>query len=77
MEISRFLNLFGHGATLALATFTFSLADGGLTTLAQEKLTISVPEFKNQSTWWWWQRGTSRELADALSNEVTSSHANC
>ena len=72
MKISRFLNPFGHHATLALATLTFSLFGGCLTTLAQDQLTISVPEFKNESTWWWWRQGTSRELADALSNELTS-----
>ena len=38
----------------------------------QEKLTISVPSFKNESSWWWWRSGTSRQLADALSNELTS-----
>ncbi|MGK7958499.1 MAG: CsgG/HfaB family protein [Crocosphaera sp.] len=72
MKISYFLNPFKRSATLALVTLTLSFAGGGLPILAQEKLTISVPEFKNQSSWWWWQRGTSRELADALSNELSS-----
>lgn len=72
MKISHFLRPFGHRVTLGFAAVTFSLFGGGLTTLAQDKLTISVPEFKNQSTWWWWRQGTSRELADALINELTS-----
>ena len=38
----------------------------------QEKVAISVPSFKNESNWWWWRSGTSRQLADALSNELTS-----
>ena len=38
----------------------------------QEKIIISVPSFKNETSWWWWRSGTSRQLADALSNELTS-----
>ena len=47
---------------------------GTLTAQAQGKPTISVPEFKNETnmSWWWWSGNTSRELADALSNELTS-----
>ncbi len=72
MNIFCFLNQFKRISTLALATLAFSISGGGLTTLAQEKLTISVPEFKNTNSWWWWRGNTSRELADALSNELTS-----
>ncbi|MEB3174625.1 MAG: CsgG/HfaB family protein [Cyanobacteriota bacterium] len=38
----------------------------------QNKPTISVPDFKNETNWWWWNTNTSRQLADALSNELTS-----
>lgn len=38
----------------------------------QQKITISVPNFKNESSWWWWNSGTSQQLADALSNELNS-----
>jgi curli biogenesis system outer membrane secretion channel CsgG len=44
----------------------------GTAAFAQSKPTISVPEFKNATSWWWWSDGTSRELADALSNELTA-----
>ncbi|MEL4898565.1 CsgG/HfaB family protein [Crocosphaera sp. Alani8] len=72
MKISYFLNPLGRGMAVVLSALTLSVSGGGLTALAQEKLTISVPEFKNETSWWWWQRGTSRELADALSNELSS-----
>ncbi|MCT0254493.1 CsgG/HfaB family protein [Synechocystis sp. CS-94] len=50
------------------------ICSGNLTAQAQSKPTISVPEFKNDTnmSWWWWTGNTSRELADALSNELTS-----
>ena len=44
----------------------------GSAAFAQSKPTISVPEFKNETSWWWWGGSTARELADALSNELTS-----
>ncbi len=65
------LKVLSHHATAALFAVSVSLV-GATQTLAQTKPTISVPEFKNESTWWWWRGGTSRELADALSNELSS-----
>ncbi len=56
-----------HGA-VALAF----IGTSGIAAFAQTKPTISVPEFKNETTWWWWRGGTSRELADALSNELSA-----
>ncbi len=40
----------------------------------QQKLTISVPSFKNETggNWWWWSSNTPKQLADALSNELSS-----
>jgi curli biogenesis system outer membrane secretion channel CsgG len=40
--------------------------------LAQTKQTISVPSFKNETNSWWWKSSTARELADALSNELSA-----
>jgi curli biogenesis system outer membrane secretion channel CsgG len=82
MNISRLHRLFPSAQSLCLAgvalmtTLTLGAADA----FAQSpgpKPTISVPEFKNNtnsagSPWWWWTGNTSRELADALSNELTS-----
>lgn len=53
-------------------TGLLSLSLAGTPVWAQQKPTISVPDFKNDSTWWWWNNGTSQQLADALSNELTS-----
>lgn len=74
MKISRFWqNLsFSRNTALAILTLIVTISTCSENTLAQEKPTISVPEFKNETTWWWWQTSTSRELADALSNELTS-----
>lgn len=58
-------------ATLASLALGLSLGLGS-TALAQSKPTISVPEFKNETSYWWWSNGTSRELADALSNELNA-----
>lgn len=70
MQNSRFF----RNAALTLLTISMSLGGGILNAVAQVKPTISVPEFKNESgtNWWWWNAGASRELADALSNELTS-----
>lgn len=60
---------------LTLITFTISFGSSLTHVTAQEaKPTISVPEFKNEThgNLWWWNPGTSRELADALMNELTS-----
>jgi curli biogenesis system outer membrane secretion channel CsgG len=40
--------------------------------LAQTKPTISVPSFKNETSWWWWKSDTARQLGDALSNELSA-----
>ncbi len=71
MKISSFCNRLNNQAAVLLATLTLTLSTSGVT-LAQEKPTISVPDFKNESTWWWWNTTTSKQLADALSNELTS-----
>ncbi len=56
-----------------LASLAFGLSFGvGTTALAQSKPVISVPEFKNETSYWWWNDGASRELADALSNELNA-----
>jgi len=72
---SHILRFFYRKTTLTLITIAMSLG-GSLTNVsAQEaKPTISVPEFKNetQGNLWWWNPRTSRELADALMNELTS-----
>lgn len=39
---------------------------------AESKPTISVPEFKNETSPWWWRSGTAVELSDALSNELNA-----
>ncbi len=59
---------------LPLFTVLTGVFSGDLMAQAQNKPTISVPEFKNDTNmnWWWWSGNTSRELADALSNELTS-----
>lgn len=72
MKILPFSRRLVRNTALALATVTVSLSIGNLNILAQEKPTISVPDFKNDTNWWWWKNGTSRQLADALSNELTS-----
>jgi curli biogenesis system outer membrane secretion channel CsgG len=59
-------------STLWILTLIVNLSIESNVALALEKPTISVPEFKNETSWWWWQTSTSRELADALSNELTS-----
>ncbi|AGF50827.1 sll1835 [Synechocystis sp. PCC 6803] len=72
-------NLDRVAAPLISKLFPFFLVlagmfSGTLAAQAQGKPTISVPEFKNDTnmSWWWWSGNTSRELADALSNELTS-----
>jgi curli biogenesis system outer membrane secretion channel CsgG len=72
MKIFPFYSRLIRHSVLTLATVTLSLSVGGINTLAQEKPTISVPDFKSATDWWWWRNGTSRQLADALSNELTS-----
>jgi curli biogenesis system outer membrane secretion channel CsgG len=67
-----FYQRFTSNTAIALATVTLSLSLGSVSAFAQEKITISVPEFKNEATWWWWNGNTSSQLADALSNELTS-----
>lgn len=65
------LHSLGRNAAIAVMSIGLSFSTAAAT-VAQSKPTISVPEFKNESTWWWWRGGTSRELADALSNELSS-----
>lgn len=66
------ITVLGRYATLAALSLGLGLSLAPAA-FGQSKPTISVPEFKNESSWWWWQGGTSRELADALSNELSSS----
>jgi len=40
--------------------------------LSQEKPTVSVPDFKNVASIPWWTANVSSQLADALSNELSS-----
>ncbi|TAE61652.1 MAG: penicillin-binding protein activator LpoB [Nostocales cyanobacterium] len=72
MKTSSLYQRLTCNTAIALATVTLSLSLGNISAFAQNKLTISVPDFKNETTWWWWRNGTSTQLADALSNELTS-----
>ena len=74
MKTSSLYQRLSRNTVLALATVTLSLSIGSLNAFAQEKPRISVPDFKNEtnSNWWWWNSNTSQQLADALSNELTS-----
>lgn len=75
MQGSHTLNALTRKTALTLITLAVSFSGSLLPAFAQaEKPTISVPEFKNETNGniWWWQPGTSRELADALMNELTS-----
>jgi curli biogenesis system outer membrane secretion channel CsgG len=58
-------------AFIALAVTSSGLGLGTMAALAQAKPTISVPSFKNETTWWWWNSNTAQELGDALSNELS------
>ena len=74
MKTSSLYQSLSRNTAIALATVTLSLSIGSLNAFAQEKPRISVPDFKNEtnSNWWWWNSNTSQQLADALSNELTS-----
>lgn len=72
MQLSSTLKRVSVQGAIAIALTGLGLGLGGLDVLAQTKPTISVPSFKNETTWWWWRGGTSRELADALSNELSA-----
>lgn len=68
MQLSSALKRIAVHGTIALTL----IGTSGVAVFAQAKPTISVPEFKNETTWWWWRNGTARELADALSNELSA-----
>lgn len=72
MPFSRFIHSLGRNTALGLITLSISLGGSAINASAQARPTISVPEFKNATDSWWWNVGTSRELADALSNELVS-----
>jgi len=75
MRNLHYLKNFNRNIVLTLITLTMSLGSSFTHATAQEaKPTISVPEFKNEThgNLWWWNPGTSRELADALMNELTA-----
>jgi curli biogenesis system outer membrane secretion channel CsgG len=84
MKLSLHLRALGlSAATIAALGFSFSpktpaVAQSKQTTVqaqsttARTRPTISVPEFKNETTWWWWRAETARDLAAVLSNELTS-----
>lgn len=71
MKISPNFRALSLNAAATIVALGFSLS-AGTAAFAQSKLTISVPEFKNETNWWWWRGSTARELADALSNELSS-----
>lgn len=71
MKISRDFRSLSIQAVVGIAALGLSLSPG-TAAFAQSKPTLSVPEFKNETSWWWWTGGTARELADALSNELSS-----
>lgn len=71
MKRSPHFQALSRNAIIALMTLGMSLSTATVA-LSQSKPTISVPEFKNDTTWWWWRGGTARELADALSNELSA-----
>lgn len=71
MAISSLTRSLGRSA--ALASLAFGLSFGmSNSVLAQSKPVISVPEFKNETSYWWWNDGAASELADALSNELNA-----
>ena len=74
MKMSSACQRLSRHTVLALTTVTLSLSICSLNAFAQEKPRISVPDFKNEtnSNLWWWNSNTSQQLADALSNELTS-----
>ena len=65
---------FGAISLSALVTvITLGSVLGFLTPVrAESKPTISVPQFKNETSSWWWRTGTAKELSDALSNELNA-----
>jgi curli biogenesis system outer membrane secretion channel CsgG len=72
MKILSFCKQLSRETFITLAALTLSLSTSSIA-FAQEKPTISVPDFKNETNnSWWWQNGTSKQLADTLSNELTS-----
>jgi curli biogenesis system outer membrane secretion channel CsgG len=71
MKISSDFRALNLNAVALFMALGMSLS-AGTAAFAQSKPTISVPEFKNETNSWWWGNGTARELADALSNELTS-----
>lgn len=72
MKILNLSHGFSRKFMIGLATLTLGFSIGNISVLAQDKPSISVPDFKNETNWWWWKSGTSRQLADALSNELNS-----
>lgn len=72
MKILNLSQGLSRNAIIGLATFTFGISSVNVPVLAQDKPSISVPDFKNETNWWWWKSDTSRQLADALSNELNS-----
>ena len=76
IQLLRLLSRSAQPLLLACVTAIGSVTIGNSTVLAQSTATnptISVPEFKNTTnSSWWWTGNTSKELADALSNELTA-----
>lgn len=72
MKIAKPLTKLGIQALTAIAIASSGLSVSLTPGMAQTKPTISVPDFKNETTWWWWQSGTARQLGDALSNELSA-----
>lgn len=69
--LSSFKRVSVH-TVIAVVVASAGLSLGNMAALAQAKPTISVPSFKNETTWWWWNANTAQELGDALSNELSS-----
>ena len=73
MQTLKFLQRASAPALIALAvTSCVGVGLGNTAAWAQAKPTISVPSFKNETTWWWWRSETAQELGDALSNELSA-----
>jgi curli biogenesis system outer membrane secretion channel CsgG len=72
LSLQTFTALAIASAALGVGSLTASAQTRPTQTSTQTKSTISVPSFKNETTWWWWRSNTARELADALSNELSA-----
>jgi curli biogenesis system outer membrane secretion channel CsgG len=72
MKLSPSITRLSLQTLTILAIAGAGLGIGSTTVLAQTKPRLSVPAFKNETSWWWWRGDTASDLADALSNELSS-----